>query len=505
MKNLKKILFILSIIAAQLLNAAEVKRPNILFIIADDWGKHAASYGTDNWINVPSFDRIAKEGIVFDNCFTSNPKCAPCRASITTGRNTWQLKEGVQHFNPWPKEFITYPDLLENAGYYVGFTGKGWAPGDYLNSGRKNNPAGPNYDKFTLQPPAQYISKIDYSRNFIENFMASRPSDKPFCFWMGFTEPHRPYEDGVGRRSGKDFKSVKVPKYYPSSEIIRSDFLDYAFEIEYADTHVAKVLEYLEKIGELENTLIIYTSDHGMPFPRVKGQIYNDGFNVPLAIRWGKIAKPRREQTFVNVRDFAPTFLELAGIPKHPQMTGKSLMDLLTTDTPTEPSKDQFMLVGKERHDLGRPNNMGYPVRAIRTEDFFFVLNYEPDRWPVGNPETGYKNCDDSPTKSSILRKFNVYYRLSFGKRPKYELYDMKKDKSCINNLAFNPDYQQILKSLEEKMLSELKKDGDFRALGEDCSWVDKVPWVKPSKDFGSWDSFLEASKIPTESLEFDD
>lgn len=168
---------------------------------------------------------------------------------------------------------------------------------------------------FSKYPPARYISNDDYSRNFIEYFMKERPAGKPFCFWLGFKEPHRPYEDGAGERGGKDLKSVEIPKYYPDHRIVRSDLADYAYECEHMDSHVKKVLDYLESVGELDNTLVVYTSDHGMPFPRVKGQIYEHGYNVPMAVRWGKnIKKPRVENTFINVRDFAPTFLELAGV-----------------------------------------------------------------------------------------------------------------------------------------------------------------------------------------------
>ena len=471
----------------------QTKRNNILFIIADDWGKHAKSYGTGGWINMPTFDRVASEGILFNNCFTSNPKCAPCRASITTGRNTWQLKEGIQHFGPWPKEFVTYPDILEENGYYVGYTGKGWGPGDYKSAGRKNNPAGKAYNKFKTTAPAKYIHTNDYSRNFIEHFMKNRPKGKPFCFWIGFFEPHRPYEDGVGERSGKSLKSVEVPKYYPNHDIVRGDMLDYAYEAEYMDSHVKKVLDYLKDIGELDNTLIVYTSDHGMPFPRVKGQIYEHGYNVPLAIRWGKnIPKPRAENTFVNVRDFAPTFLELAGVEKHPQMTGKSFLSLLKEENPKSPS-DQFMLVGKERHDLGRPNNAGYPVRAIRTEKFLLVHNYEPESWPVGTPETSFRNCDNGPTKTLLLSNFDKYYNWSFGKRPEYQLFDIENDPECLDNLISNPKYANIADELKKRLQNELEKDGDFRALGRDTSWLNKVPWTA-AKEAGTWQKWLDNS-----------
>ena len=186
--------------------------------------------------------------------------------------------------------------------------------------------------------------------------------------------------------------------------------------------------------------------------------------------------------------------MELAGVPKHPQMTGKSFLSLLTSPNPPAPDTEQFMLVGKERHDLGRPNNAGYPVRAIRTNDFLFVRNYEPDAWPVGNPETGYRNCDDSPTKTLLLSRFDKYYNWSFGKRPEYQLYDIRKDPECLNNLASDPKYSEIAEKLKAKLQTELEKDGDFRALGQDLSWLNKVRWTAP-QETGSWQEWTSNNK----------
>ena len=117
--------------------------PNILFIIFDDWNvNHAGAYGCD-WIKTPGFDRVASEGILFRNVFTSNPKCSPCRATILTGRNSWQLEEAVCHFGIFPSKFAVYPDLLEESGYFVGLTGKGWGPGDFRAGGRHPKPGRP--------------------------------------------------------------------------------------------------------------------------------------------------------------------------------------------------------------------------------------------------------------------------------------------------------------------------------------------------------------------------
>jgi N-sulfoglucosamine sulfohydrolase len=266
------------------IRAADAPRPNILFIIFDDWGwQHAGAYGCD-WVKTPNFDRVAKEGVLFKNAFTSNPKCSPCRATILTGRNSWQLEEAVCHGGIFPPKFAVYPDLLEKGGYTVGLTGKGWGPGEFKLEGRTRNPAGPAFDEFKQEVPAKGITTTDYPRNF-EAFLAQRNKAQPFCFWMGFKEPHRSYELDSGVRLGKKLEDVKVPGYLPDNATVRGDLADYAIEVEWGDKQIGQTLDMLEKSGLLEDTLVIVTSDHGMPFPRVKGQIYEDGYHLPLAMR----------------------------------------------------------------------------------------------------------------------------------------------------------------------------------------------------------------------------
>ena len=266
--------------------------------IADDWSYgHAGAYGC-RWIKTPAFDRVASEGVLFRNAFTNNPKCSPCRASFLTGRNSWQLDEACNHFGVFPARWPVYPDLLEQAGYLVGFTGKGWGPGDFRSGGFKRNPAGPEFNRRSLRPPHRGVAAADYAGNF-GDFLSGRKPGQPFCFWFGGHEPHRDYEDGVGRRSGKDPRSVVLPAYYPDSDLIRNDMLDYAVEVEWFDAMLGRIIAKLEEIGELDDTLILVTSDHGMPFPRVKGQIYEQGVHLPLAVRWGRRAgKGRRDRRF---------------------------------------------------------------------------------------------------------------------------------------------------------------------------------------------------------------
>ena len=464
--NLTRRTFLASSLAASALPAQTTRRPNILFCIADDWGwPHAGAYGAD-WVETPAFDRIAREGVLFLNAFTSNPKCSPCRATILTGRNSWQLEEATNHFGVFPNKWAVYPDLFEEAGYLVGYTGKGWGPGDHEAGGFTRNPAGPVYEGATLDAPFRYISNKDYAGNFFR-FLNERADGQPFCFWLGGHEPHRAYEDGAGERSGKDWRQIPVPKFYPDDEVIKRDMADYAVEVEHFDSHVGRALEKLDELGELDNTLVVMTSDHGMPFPRVKGQIYEHGFHLPMAVRWGAIKGGREIEDFISVSDLSPTFLEAAGIAVPDTVTGKSFLDVLRSGESGEVDISRNrMLVGKERHDLGRPDDLGYPVRAIRTKEWLYIKNYEPDRWPAGNPETGYRNCDASPTKEQIIRRYNEYYRMSFGKRPAEELYLIGEDPDNVRNLAEDPAHQIIKEELRTEMEAKLKAEGDPRALG---------------------------------------
>ena len=463
-------------------HAQTAKLPNILFVIADDWGhNHAGAYGC-TWVKTPAFDRIAREGVLFRNCFTSNPKCSPSRAAILTGRNSWQTKEAVIHFSIFPKDFPVYPALLEKAGYFVGLTGKGWGPGDYKTTGWDQNPAGHEFQEVTLKPPLAGMSNRDYSGNF-KQFLDKKPADRPFCFWLGTHEPHRVYEVGAGVRAGKKLTDVTLPAYYPDAPAIRSDMLDYSLEVEWFDRHLGLAVKLLEERGELDNTFVVVTSDHGMPFPRVKGQIYEDGFHLPLAIRWGKnIPSGRVVDDFINARDFAPTFLALAGVQPPGTMTGRSILNVLQSSQSgtVDPSRS-VMLIGKERHDLGRPGDAGYPVRAIRTREYLYIRNYEPDRWPAGNPETGYRNVDDGPTKQFLLSTFDEHYRASFGKRPAEELYLMKTDPECLKNVAEAQEYAQVKKELSGKMEQMLREEGDPRMTGN-AAFFDTINYVGPKK-----------------------
>lgn len=454
-------------------NAAQSTQPNILLIIADDASMNTFGAYGGTVVQTPAIDRLAQNGARFMNAYNCNPKCAPARACLLTGRYSWQLEAAANHWPVFPEKFKTYPQLLKDAGYHTGYTGKGWGPGTYTTP---DNPAGPEYNRFKLEPPFSGIHDNDYATDFAA-FLDEKPTDKPFCFWLGAFEPHRKYEQGSWIKAGLNLQDTSVPPFLPDNEIIRGDLLDYAVEVQWYDTQIGRAIQTLEDHGLMDNTLIIVTSDHGMPFPRIKGQIYEEGFHIPLIAYWKGVIQPGRViDDFVNFPDWAPTFMEVAGLQPHPQMTGKSFLNLLTSPASgqIDPTRT-YALLGKERHDVGRSDgihvDLAYPVRAIRTKDFLYVHNIKPALWPSGNPEYGLKNCDGGPTKNYLTglkpdSQEYAYYLMSFGKRPEEELYQIQNDPDCMINCAANPEFKPVIEQLRKQMEADLIEQQDPRTLG---------------------------------------
>jgi len=224
-------------------------------------------------VKTPSLDRVAREGVYFRNSFAPTPGCSPTRASFLTGRHPWQVEQAGTHASSFPAKYVAFPDLLEQAGYLIGMTGKGWSPGDFTVDGRPGNPAGPSFDARQLQPPTSGISRNDYASNFAD-FLAARPKDRPFYFWYGATAPHRGYAKGSGLQAGKRLEDAPPPPFLPDTPEVRSDLLDYSLEVEWFDTHLGRMLRLLEDAGELDDTLVIVTADWGYPQRAVRTPEY---------------------------------------------------------------------------------------------------------------------------------------------------------------------------------------------------------------------------------------
>jgi len=444
--------------------------PNILFLLADDWAwPHASCLGTPG-IATPTFDRLAREGVMFRNAHVAAPSCSPSRAAILTGQWPWRLGPAANLHAFIPAKFPVYPDLLEQAGYFVGLTGKGYGPG--TSQGRPHNAAGAEFKNFAA-------------------FLAARPEAKPFCFWLGSHFPHRPYPPGSGAQGGLDPAKVVVPPYLPDNAVVRDDICDYFFAAETFDRQAGEAIAALEKSGELDNTLIVMTGDNGWPFPRCKATCYDSGTHQPLAVRWGGHVKGGRVvDDFVSLADLAPTFLEVAGLTPPPAMTARSFLNVLLSDKSGEvdPTRDH-VLTEMERHYVsaridGDQRNVGYPMRALLTKDYQFIRNFHSNRWPAGDPPAaaapdfdmyakttgaGYADVDAGPAKAWVLtHPEDPAFKPAFGKRPARELYDLHNDPFELKNVADDPAYADTLKSLEARLMAELKATGDPRLAGEE-------------------------------------
>lgn len=450
-------------------------RPNILLLMSDNhsWN-HLGSYG-DPVVRTPHIDRLAQGGVRFTHAFAAAPSCTPARAGLLTGQDIWRLEEGANLWSILPSEFTVYTDLLAQSGYHVGHQGKGWGPGNVPVSDREMNPAGPEYASF-------------------EAFLEANTAGEPWAFWYSTSDPHRPYELGSGAASGIEIRNVPVPPYLPDVEAVRSDIADYYYEIQRFDRDVGHILELLRSRGQYRNTLIVLCSDNGWQMPRGLANLYDFGTRVPLIISWeARVPGGRVVDDFVNLNDLAPTFLELAGLEAPTEMTARSLVDLLFSGASgrVEDGRD-VVFTARERHALCRRHGVGYPARAIRTYDYLYIRNYEPDRWPAGDPPL-FGDVDahmlhyPCPTKMYMLEhrdapEIRPLFDLGFGKRPAEELYDLRNDPYQMRNVASEAAFAVIKKQLSQALQTYLSETGDPRALGKKTIW-DATMYYAP-KDF---------------------
>jgi len=487
-----------------LLHAEPAAGPNILFALADDWSYgHAGAYGC-SWVRTPSLDRVAAEGLLFTHAFTPCGKCAPSRACIITGRNPWQLKAAANHWCYFPPEFKSVVEALGEHGYFTGMTGKGWAPGVATNAlGQPRQMTGRPFQKRKSPPPTRAISPDDYAANF-KDFLDAVPQGRPWFFWYGGREPHRAYEyrSGVAKGGKKTSEIDQVPACWPDDQTVRIDMLDYAFEVEHFDQHLGRMLAELKNRGLLDNTLVIVSSDNGMPFPHDKGYAYYNSVHEPLAVMWKNgIRTPGRVvDDYVSFIDFAPTFLQVAQVAVDQAgmapITGRSLTEIFDSDKSRQviPERDH-VLIGKERTDVGRPHDEGYPIRGIIKAGMLYVHNFETNRWPGGNPETGYLDTDGSPTKTEVLESRFLpdekhFWQLCFGKLPTDQLFDVRQDPNCISNVAANVSFA----ALRKQLFDELKQQKDPRMFGEGHVF-DDYPNASSGHDF--YERFMRGERVP--------
>jgi arylsulfatase A-like enzyme len=513
--------------------AAEVKRPNIVFCFADDWGRYAGAYAQldgrpsiNDLVRTPNIDRIAREGVLFRNAFVTSPSCTPCRSSLLSGQYFFRTHLGaILNGAKWDSSIPTFPLLLRDSGYHIGKSHKVWSPGtpaDAPYGGQKHayEKAGRRYNNFSENATERVKAGVSFAdakaellgevRGNFQAFLADRKDGQPFCYWFGPTLTHRTYEKHSGVNlwgiRPDDLKG-KLPPFLPDVPEVRDDIADYLGECQAWDAGIGVLIAELERRGELDNTLFVISGDHGMPgVPMGKCNLVDHGTNVGLIVRGPTIPGRRVVDDFVNLMDLAPTFLDFGRVARPDVMTGKSLLPVLRDGASgqVDPTRT-WVLTGRERHVAGaREDNLPYPHRALRTKEFLYIRNFAPERWPLGTPKfttradlptfekleqatyTAFADMDASPTKAWVIHHFDDpqykwVYDLSFGKRPGEELYDLAKDPYQIKNVAADPAYAEPLRKLGAQLLATLKEVADPR-VGPEPVKFERPPFTQAGK-----------------------
>ena len=509
-------------------------RPNILFCFADDWGRYASIYATlekqpsfNQVVKTPNIDRIAREGVLFRRAFVSAPSCTPCRSALLSGRYFFNTGRGaILHTAQWDASIPSFPHLLRDAGYHIGETYKVWSPGApvdapfgagkyaYEKAGNLPNNFSENMTKMIGegQSPDAAREKIyaQVKGNF-EAFLADRKPGQPWLYWFGPTTTHRRWIKGSGKRLWgiePDSLKGKLPPFLPDAPEVREDVADYLGEAQAYDAYVGLLLKQLEETGEMDNTLIVVSGDHGMPgVSNGKCNLYDFGTGVTLVARWpnGIKGRGRVVDDLVSLPDLAPTFLEAAGVPIPAGVNARSLMNVLRTNKNGRVDANRnWVISGRERHvAFANADNLPYPQRALRTTDFLYVRNFAPDRWPLGIPvavtETSaptqadlesntyvaFADMDASPTKAWLVLHRNEpqwkrYYDIAFAKRPGEELYDLRQDPYQMNNVAADPAYAKEKSKLAAQLLKILSEAGDPRVTGDGLTF-ERPPFTNPN------------------------
>lgn len=520
---MRTIIFLLCL-AATLSSSAQEKKPNILLLFADDLGRYASAYADpahpspNDLLSTPVFDRIAKEGARFQNAFVSAPSCTPSRGALYTGRHFFRNGSFSQLHSRWTKgapdpsdAIVGMPEMLARAGYQIGWSHKWHIPERLMRGkGHQYSPFGNRISTFSRQVTNKPDSRDDIFvsvRGNFQAFLADRKGEQPFFYSFNPTNTHREWVRGSGKKLwglDPDKLKGKLPPFLPDNEVVREDVADYLGEAMAYDQACGVIIDELERMGELDNTIIVISGDHGIPgFPRGKCNVHDFGSRVLLTMRWPKrIEAGRVVETPVSLVDLAPTFLAAAGTESPDDPDGQNLLPALAAGGSDKDLRG-WALIGREVHvGSGREGFLPYPVRALRTPGFLYVKNFKPDRWPMGDPKgaagdampdfdelchntrIAFADIDSSPTKAWMVHHRNdadVLPMLAFAweKRPAEELYDLAKDPHQMKNLAGDPAYAETLAKLGGQLMAEMGNGKDPRL--DDA--FDRPPYLDKTKE----------------------
>jgi arylsulfatase A-like enzyme len=416
-------------------------RPNILFVWSDDQSAgDVGCYGRAD-LRTPHLDRLATGGLRFERAFAITPQCSPSRSAVLTGRTPHATGTSRLHA-PLPAHEPSVLEPLKQAGYYTGSFRKVHLGAAFRERWDFDGAAA---DSFEDAPGVTF-------RDFFEQ----RPADQPFFLHVGLIDPHRPYADGVLDVPHAP-ADVTVPPFLPDMPSVRSDLAHYYDEITRLDRDVGTLLDLLDTYGLTETTMVVFTSDNGMPFPGAKGTLYDPGVHVPLIVRWpGVVEAGRTTDALVSLIDLAPTWLAAAGAEALPQAEGQSLLPLLQgTGRPT-PRPAVFAERNWHDHlDL---------VRAVRTERYKLIQNYKP-RWPYRPPldvagAPAWQAVQDAHAAGRLRPA--LARRYFAPERPQVELYDLAADPDEETNLAGRAAHADTVATLQQRLSDWMLATNDF-------------------------------------------
>ena len=455
---------------ASLLAAAAPSKPNILFVLSDDHSYPFLScYGDPN-VRTPALDQLAAEGMKFHRFFTAAPQCVPARAAYLTGRSAVAARM-TRFSSPLPRDEITFPELLrEKAGYYTGICGRAYhLDGSSRNAGTA---VATIVEKHGLRTFAQ---RVDYVRTGsdteaigqMREFLAAKPTEKPFCLWLNFSDPHHVWNADASFRP--DPRSLKLPAHWPDLPGMREQLADYCAEVNRLDRSMRAVLDLLAAQGFAQNTLVVFAGDNGAALPHGKGSLYDPGSNVPLVIRWPGVVPPGGEsRALLSNEDIGPTLLAAAGVAPGPKMSGVNFLPLLKAE-PHTPRTHIFI----ERGPHGSApvtagiRSSGYDLgRAVRTDRYKLIYNctpwipYSPVDSAGGAGWTQMVAANEQGRLSAGLRA--TYFTTP---RPVYELYDLTADPSELNNLSGQSALRAVEAGLRTALAEKMVLDFDYLPL----------------------------------------
>jgi arylsulfatase A-like enzyme len=431
---------------------AAAQRPNIVFIIGDDVGCYDLGCYGNTGIQTPNIDRLAANGLYFGNAYLTTSSCSPSRVSILTGRYPHNTGAAELH-SPLPANQVFFAELLRKSGYYTAQAGKwhfGSVPGKTDNDTAGLGPAVRAFDRVSVS----WKENGDGGEEMWVKMLQERPKDKPFFMWFASYDSHRPW--GADQFPGNKARpgGVWVPEFLWDGDATRQDLTSYYNEIMRLDHYVGEVLKELEREGVADNTLVIFTSDNGRPFPRCKTRLYDSGIKTPLLIRWPAHIHPSgHTAALVSIIDLAPTLLDVAGIKAPATFQGKSFTDLFV-----DPGHSFRTYVFSEHnwHDYEAWE------RQVRTKNYLYILNKRTqfDEW-------GPADAVRSPSMRELYQQWQNHQlndkqmNIFLKPRPAEELYQVSRDPFQFRNLAGDIRFTEDLNRLRNVLKQWEDETGD--------------------------------------------